>query len=227
MTADSLRALADLREGLQKTRVAFQNRIDAIERGADQADARTLEILRFWKERLEEIEGVVSADIAELSQSIPIIQRMIAVKGCGLILAARIVAHIGDIRRFPTVSKLWRFAGYAVIDGRAERMRKGEKAHYNRRLKVACWVLASSLIRSDGPYRVEYDRAREHYDRTHPEWSADHKHKAAMRKVIKLFLAHLWEAWRELEGLDIRPPYALERLGHTTMKSRFEYGWGR
>jgi hypothetical protein len=34
------------------------------------------------------------------------------------------------------------------------------------------------------------------------------------RLAFKLFLAHIYQAWRELEGLPVRLPYAFEFLGH-------------
>ena len=41
-----------------------------------------------------------------------------------------------------------------------------------------------------------------------------HLDMMAMRKMIKLFLAHLWLIWREAEGLPTSKPYAAEKLGH-------------
>jgi hypothetical protein len=39
---------------------------------------------------------------------------------------------------------------------------------------------------------------------------------AARRKMVKIFLSHLWVKYREAEGLPISKPYALEYLeGHT------------
>jgi hypothetical protein len=30
-----------------------------------------------------------------------------------------------------------------------------------------------------------------------------------------MFFNHLWETWRRLEGLPIKDPYPIEKLGHT------------
>jgi len=43
--------------------------------------------------------------------------------------------------------------------------------------------------------------------RKRPEWTAGRIHNMAIRRVVKLFLAHLWEAWRDCENLTTRPPY--------------------
>ena len=49
-----------------------------------------------------------------------------------------------------------------------------------------------------------------------PEWTLLHIHNMAIRRTVKLFLAHLWAVWREIEGLPTVRPYAVERAGHTT-----------
>jgi len=41
-----------------------------------------------------------------------------------------------------------------------------------------------------------------------------HRDQAAKRYMIKMFLKDLYVAWRELEGLDVRPSYQEEYLGH-------------
>jgi hypothetical protein len=49
--------------------------------------------------------------------------------------------------------------------------------------------------------------------------SEGHVHNQALRKMIKLFLACLWLEWRKAAGLPVRPPYAVEKQGHTTLIS--------
>lgn len=41
-----------------------------------------------------------------------------------------------------------------------------------------------------------------------------HKFNRAKRKAVKLFIAHLWAIWRDLDGLSVRVPYVVEKLGH-------------
>jgi len=41
-----------------------------------------------------------------------------------------------------------------------------------------------------------------------------HKYNRAKRKAVKLFIAHLWAIWRDLDGLSVRVPYVVEKLGH-------------
>ena len=228
-TQTLLRALVDLRDRtLQKSRIAFGNRAGAVERGEDTSTAEPGDerekVFEAWQTRFDDLETAAEQDIAELTASFPIIEQMTRVKGVGKLLAAKVVAMV-DIERADTVSALWRFAGYAVIDGKAERPTKGEKLHYNRRLKTACYLVGVSFLRSSSPYRLVYDETRATYETSHPDWSDGHKHQAALRRMLKVWLAHLWERWRKMEGLSTRPPYILEH-GHTTYMEPEAFGWG-
>ena len=54
-------------------------------------------------------------------------------------------------------------------------------------------------------------------------WTDGHVDNAARRYMAKIFLSHLWEVWREAEGLTTRPPYALEYLDHETYLNPWHY----
>lgn len=49
-----------------------------------------------------------------------------------------------------------------------------------------------------------------------------HLDMMSLRKMIKLFLACLWVTWREAEGLPVREPYPVEKMGHTSVISPWE-----
>lgn len=48
-----------------------------------------------------------------------------------------------------------------------------------------------------------------------PEWSLGRIHNMACRYIAKMFLGHLWIAWRRLAGLPCRVSYADEYLQHS------------
>jgi hypothetical protein len=136
-----------------------------------------------------------------------------------------VVGYI-DITRCDTVSSLWRYAGWGVVDGKRERPVKGEKLHYNARLKTMCWRIIDLQVKLRGPYREIYDNAKHTYLTTRgpdtdidkdQKWTLGHCEAAARRKAIKLFLSHLWQVWREAEGLPIRSPWIDEHgpSGHS------------
>ena len=228
-------------------RIAFQHRVTAIEQGRDDADPVTHDLLIRYRDRFIALEEELDGDITEIAKDIPIIGRLVEVKGLGFMLSAKLVAMV-DIERCNTISALWRFAGFGVVPfcpdcekwlpiqlekcpeckakviNRAERLRKGEKAHYNTRLKTYCWQIGSSFLKSGSPYRSIYDKAREHYEKRE-DWSDLRRHRAAMRKMIKVFLQHFWLTWREMEGLPTSEPYIIGKNGHSTYLRPEEFGW--
>ncbi len=226
MTDTLLRTLVDLRDRqIQKARIQFGNRLSAIERGDDESDDRQRSVLERYHKRFQDIEKELDADIKEQVAEHPIYEQVSAVKGIGPGLAAKLIAMI-DIERAPTISSLWRFAGYAVINGERERPTKGEKLHYNKRLKTTCYLVATAFLRANSPYRRVYDEAKAYYEANRPDWTKGHRHNAANRKMIKVFLSHLWLRWRLLEGLPVSNPYVHDIMKHGSLYAPEEFGWG-
>lgn len=220
-----LRTLVDLRGVVQKQRMAFGNRMDAIFREADVADEITIGLLERWHNRFLDMESDLDKEIKDAIKDVPIINLMTQVKGVGPLLSARVVAMI-DIEKSDTVSALWRYCGYGVTpDGTRERPTKGEKLHYNTRLKSSCYNLGRSMLRTNSPYRSIYDSAKAYYEANRPDWTKAHRDMAALRKMVKIFLSHLWLEWRTLEGLPVRNLYVEEYRGHTHILRPQEFGW--
>ena len=229
---DSLRALVDLRaKTLQKSRIAFGNRLDAIQRGVDTASPEAQQLLVQWFDRFDQLEEQAERDIATLIKDDPIVLQLTALKGIGYNLAGQIVSMI-DIERADTVSSLWRYSGYGVTNGKRDRPTAGEKLVYNNRLKVSLYNVGTSFLKCRSPYRDIYDNSKSRYEQTraipgdHGEaWTKAHIHAASMRRMVKLFLSHLYTQWRTLEGLEVRPAYVHEQLEHTTIYTAQEFGW--
>lgn len=86
----------------------------------------------------------------------PIWDWLTSIKGLGAGgLAAQLLAQIDDIGKFATASKLCRFAGWAVIDGKIDRCKKGTKSPYNRKLKSICWLVVDQFIKQQTPLYVD------------------------------------------------------------------------
>lgn len=224
MSTSSVRALVDGRYVIQKGRIAFDARLGAIERGDDIADAITVQRYTRWRDRFQVMEDDADQELREIGKDIAIVQMLCDVKGISFLLAMQLISYI-DIERANTVSALWRYAGYAVIDGERERPVKGEKLHYNARLKTICYKAAGSFLKCSSPYRAIYNSARAYYDENRLDWTKGHCHLAAMRKMTKVFLQHLWIVWRTLEGLPTRNLYSHEYLGHTQYHKPEDFGW--
>lgn len=227
MSDPLLRALVDLRDRqIQKARIQFSNRLSAIDREQDDpgTSQQTTMVMR-WLDVFQTLEGQLDKDIAKIVKQEPIFKEMSQLRGIGPMLAAKIIAMV-EIERAETVSALWRYAGYGVKDGERERPIKGETLHYNIRLKTTLYLVATSFLRCGSPYRVAYDNAKTRYGSTRTDWTKAHIHQAAMRKMIKLFLSHLWLRWRSLSNLPVRQPYVVDYLEHTTIYQPEEFGWG-
>lgn len=215
---NDLRWLADAYVATQRVRIAVGNRKSAVDRGVDMGPVPA-SIERLFV-TLEGAEDDLVDEMADALKDHAAMVWLSRIKGVGPTLGAKVLGLIGEIAPFTTVSKLWRFSGYAVIDGKAERPKKGEKLHYCRPLKTTCYLIASSFLKCDSPYRLVYDRAKERYQETkvtgnkETDWTPGHIHLASMRVMMKVFLSHLWETWRKAEGLETRELYVIEQLGH-------------
>lgn len=209
-----LRYLTDMYLQAQRIRIAAQNRLHAVKQERDEGPG--LPFLEDTVRRYSDIEEDIAKRMSKVIKDHPAWPWLSRVKGVGPTLGARLLGLIGDVANFPNVSKLWRFAGLAVIDGKAERPKKGEKLHYNAKLKTTLYLIAISMIRASSPYRRVYDDAKNYYTHARPEWMKNHIHMASLRKMQKVFLAHLWEVWRKAEGLPTRELYVHEKLGHET-----------
>lgn len=121
---------------------------------------------------------------------------------------------------------------------RGDKMTSGFVAPFNKNLRTAlCGVLADGFIKAQAPYALDHyypykERLAASENVTSeirkagakPEQIAwkdakkGHRDRAAKRFMIKAFLRDLYNAWRELEGLEVRPPYQEEYLGHRHAK---------
>ena len=227
-----LSALVDAALTIEKLRVSSEVRQSHLDRRG-QHDPETDELHR----RIRSLEDYVDDRVAALLKAHPAYSWFSRVKGVGGENIGKVVGLI-DIAVATTISALWKFAGYAPVDGKAEKRQKGAKLHYNSQLRSMSWRLANSLLRAKGKFYDYYLAEKASYQqrfenegkqivpatqlpkkdgkRYEPDnmISEGHVHNMALRKMIKLFLALLWLTWREAEGLPTANPYPVEYLGH-------------
>jgi len=99
--------------------------------------------------------------------------------------------------------------------GKAMKPVKGEKLPYNKFLRTKLvGVLAPVLLKCKSPWTKIYYNRKQY--RINSGWgvSDGHRHHDAMRYMIKMLLLDIWMKWREHEGLEVRPSYQEEKLGH-------------
>lgn len=139
------------------------------------------------------VSGVL-AHLAERFDTHSLAPILRSAPGLGPILAARVLAEIGDDpARFDSPAGLRAFAGTAPVT------RASGRSHYvkarkirNKRLGDAChWWAFAMLTKSSG--------ARAHYDRRRA--AGDH-HNAALRNLANKLLGRLWRCLKNHEFWD-------------------------
>jgi len=156
------------------------------------------------------------------------------ITGIGPAMAAVLISEI-DITKCRYPSSLWKYAGLDLgPDGRGRSRRREhlikrkyidangqeqtrDSVTYSPFLKTKLMgVLAGLFLRTGNKeYRKLYDdyKHRVSTDPARAHWNKGHRHEAAKRYMIKLFLRDLYNAWRPLEALPVEPPYHEAKLG--------------
>lgn len=226
-------------DAMTRQLVRHKNRIEAIKAGRSDLDLDREVLFQGWIEANKKNAYLFMTE--EAGKLGNIWTWVTSIKGLGQGgMAACLLAQIDDIGLFDNISKLWRFAGLAVIDGHAERNVPGEKSHKNNTLRAVCFLIGDQFIKQQtSPYVDVYYEYKARLREQHPEkivrldkngkparnsdgkiiydYSDGHLHNMAMRKMVKIFLQHVWLKWREYEGLPITKPYAHDILGHSDL----------
>lgn len=214
---------------LQKVRIQMGNRL------IKEGKAEEMTLTEFAEETLKKHAEEVSTAEKSFAKSIqkelkhyPIWKEyLLGVRGCGPLMGGVIISEIQDIKRFPTISKLWTYCGFGLKDNSIQKRTKGEKSNWNAYAKTKLFVLAECLIRSNNEkYRTLYDnykhrlqnrRCTSHVGQKNLDDNGctdGHRHAMSMRYMVKMFLMDLYLTWYRLEGIEPRPSYQEEYLGH-------------
>lgn len=229
---DSFVNLVDSVFGIEKLRIDVQIRNTHLAKNGKE-DLLTIELHK----RIKDLEDWVDGKIANFVKEHPARHWFSRVKGVGRENIAKVVAIV-DIEKANSISGLWKFAGFHVVNGKAPKPERGQKLEYSRKLRTMCWRLAATLLKAKGVFYNYYKEEKAKYSERfrnegkkivptkqlpqknnkyyEPEGTISklHLHMMALRKMIKLFLACLWLVWREAKGLPTRSPYVIEKLGH-------------
>lgn len=228
MKTQYIRALVEDYYDIQDVRLRSESRARAYEQGVSEQDMAVLK--EMTGKSLKKLEGQIKTKILKELKNYPIwTEWLVNVKGVGPVLAGGLLTYIEDVNRFATISKLWTYAGLGLRDGKVVKKAKGEKINYNPRFKVLMWKCGESFVKTKGGYRELYEQHRQKYE---DKWLTPeicgsvgcknkgkcldgHKYAAAKRKVEKIFLAHVFQKWHELEGSTMPTnPYIIGREGH-------------
>lgn len=294
METTEIRNYVDLYESVQDIRTALNNRISPTNARNKKVDQDTA-FLDFCKGTVKDIDtleknildNVYVNNIIIQEDIKPIYLWLTANKGIGHIRACGLIAYMYPISRFDTVSKLWAYAGYGVVDicqecnkrvlpyhkrhewisktasrldeqnqkkknapkesmdklttkaesylcecndpkirSMGQRKISGQLADFNPRLKKQVYLCVDQFVKGGSLYKEFYKETKENYMNRHDLKEEMESKKGgiskgtaridamARRKTGKLFLSHIWQVWRELEGLPVTKPYAFDILGH-------------
>lgn len=95
----------------------------------------------------------------------------------------------------------------------------GEATSPESRKKVKCWNCVGDTITTktvvDGKTKTSKKLSHQFTPDRAPWGNSDaHRHQAAVRYMVKQFLADLWREWRTLEDLPVVPTYHEAKQGH-------------
>lgn len=151
-----------------------------VEAGFGHAVAALLAVITTMQTGIASLETAMNCEFEQHATA----TLLRAAPGLGPILAARVLAEIGDDPdRFDSAQSLRAFAGTAPITKASGRSKVVRARHVrNRRLADAChWWAFAAITNSAG--------AREHYDRRR---ATGDSHNAALRNLANKLLGRLW-----------------------------------
>lgn len=236
-----LKILIDGREQIRKLSNSLGNRLLAAKRQTDQMDSETEKWIRLQLKETAKQLGKQDRRIEKYIKGLdyPIIKSAIQLRGLGVMTIAYLMVYI-EIDKAEYASSLWSYVG--LDKPSHERYTKGESGGGNKTLRTVLYTMADSMIKTRAVYRDVYDAEKQKLENSMKivksrntqgkmiecKWSETkpcHRHGAAIRKMIKHFLADFWFVWRTLEGLPTPNLYVEEKLGHTGIVKPIERGW--
>lgn len=236
-----LKTLIDGREQIRKLLNSLNNRILADSRRVDHIDEQTKKWITLQisiiDKQLKYQDKIINKFIK--NYDLPICKSAQQIRGIGTITIAYCLVYL-DIYKADYPSSFWKYCGYDKAS--YERYEKGVSGGGNKILRTILYNTAISIIKLGSPYKEVYINEKLKLENSlkltktrntqgkliECPWKDTkpcHRHGAAMRKMIKHFLADLWLVWRTLEGLPIKSLYVEDKLGHTGIIKPEERGW--
>lgn len=237
-----LKSLLDDRAQTMRLMMKINNQLLAYQRRTDHMNAETeaflMASMKPVNDRLNEIDKHIVKHMKATDDAL--ILSALGVEGVGQITVAGLTVYI-DLQKADSPSALWKYVG--LHKASHERYTKGEAGGGNKTLRTMLWNMANSMMKNRKcPYREVYDNTKirlslsENLVKTRntqgvliecawKDTKPSHRHGAALRAMVKHFLADYWMVGRTLKGLPTRTLYVEEKLGHTGIIHPVERGW--
>ena len=143
------------------------------------------------------LEGLLE-NITEKLQEIPYIDKLMEIKGIGLVTVSGFIAEVGDIGRFDNPKQLQKLAGYAIVANDSGKHNGESHISYRgrKRLRYTLYEAAISLIGKNAEFREIHEYYRTRKDNPLKKMQSV---VAVACKVIRVFYAIL------TKGIDYDP----------------------
>ena len=107
------------------------------------------------------MEGLLR-NIEEKLGEIPYIDKLMGIKGIGLVTVSGFIAEVGDIGRFDSPKQLQKLAGYAIVANDSGKHNGESRISYRgrKRLRYVLYEAAISLIGKNAEFREVYEYYR-------------------------------------------------------------------
>jgi len=236
-----LKKLVDARAQLTKQANSANNRLLAMKRQTDDLDKETVDFLKNELEEINKQTGKIGRRIEKHLKEMkhPMYEKAKEIKGVGAVTIAYLLVYI-DIEKARYASSLWSYVGFDKPS--YERYEKGVAGGGNKTLRTLLYTTADSFIKQRNIYRDVYDREKQKLENSQLKtWSRNtqgkmvycmwketmksHRHGAAIRKMLKHFLADWWYVQRKVSGLPTPELYVKDKMGHTGIIKPQDRGW--
>lgn len=192
------------------------------------------------QERMRLIDNDLKKRVRAFAEVDTVAAAALSVRGMGEITVAALAVYV-DLEKARCASALWRYCGYDKPSH--ARYEKGVAGGGNKTLRTVLFNTVNAMWKDvQSPYRLVGERVKDRLAVSVREvqsrntqgrlvtvpWKdtkAGHRHGAALRAMAKAVLADYWITGRTLRGLDARPLYVEEKLGHTKVTPPSARGW--
>jgi hypothetical protein len=240
----AIKSIVDDRRQVMKLVMKIQNQLLAYERNTDTLNELTeqwlKDQLKMVRDELKTRDKLLSKAVMEYAKMDALTAAALGVRGVGPVTVAHMLTYV-DLEKARHASSLWSYVG--LDKPASDRYKKGVAGGGNKTLRTVLYTLADSQVKTRGPYREVYDRVKDRLSLSEKmvksrntqgkevevPWKDTkpcHRHGAALRAVMKHFLADYWMVGQTLAGLDTSPLYPEAMLGgtHRTIMPE-ERGW--
>lgn len=117
-----------------------------------------VEELELMNKQLSDIEAAMAESLDKTGYA----DKMLAIKGIGVVTAAALLGEIGDIRRFEDARQISRLAGYNLVEDSSGKNKSGTGISKRGRkiLRSIMYLMAQSCIRHNTEFKQLYDYMR-------------------------------------------------------------------